>query len=186
MISLSKRPALFLDRDGVINVDHGYVCKPEDFDFVDGIFELVAEANRLEYLVVVVTNQAGIGRGYYTEADFLALTDWMCTQFVEHGARIDAVYFCPDHPEHGIGAYRKESNFRKPGAGMLQQAATQLEIDLPRSLIVGDKDTDMQAGALAGVGCLLLFGKDGGEASVLGAQISNLSQAIHFLHYSDK
>lgn len=178
---VAKRPALFLDRDGVINVDHGYVYKPEDFDFVDGIFELVAEANRLDYLVVVVTNQAGIGRGYYTEKDFHALTDWMCTQFVEYGARIDAVYFCPDHPEHGIGAYRRESNFRKPGAGMLKQAAAQLNIDLPNSLIVGDKDTDMQAGASAGVGCLLLFKKDSGEASFLGVRISNLSQVIRHL-----
>lgn len=186
MMNVARRPALFLDRDGVINADYGYVYKPEDFDFVDGIFELVAEANRLNYLVVVVTNQAGIGRGYYTEADFHALTDWMRSQFVEQGARIDAVYFCPEHPEHGIGAYRRESHFRKPGPGMLQQAAEELNIDLPNSLIVGDKDTDMQAGTSAGVGCLLFFGKDSGEASVLGVRISSLSQVIWHLQYSDK
>ena len=93
-----KKPALFLDRDGVINLDHGYVHTPEEFEFVDGIFEVVATANRAGYLVVVVTNQAGIGRGYYSETQFHALTDWMKASFAEHGGQIDAVYFCPYHP----------------------------------------------------------------------------------------
>lgn len=153
-----KKPALFLDRDGVINVDHGYVHTPENFEFVDGIFEVVATAKRAGFLVVVVTNQAGIGRGYYSETQFHALTDWMKARFAERGGQIDAVYFCPCHPEHGIGQYRRESEFRKPAPGMLLLAQRELDIDLSSSIFVGDKASDMQAGRAAGVGRLLLLG----------------------------
>lgn len=153
-----SRPTLFLDRDGVINVDHGYVYKSKDVEFVDGIFELVAAAKEAGYLVVVVTNQAGIGRGYYSEDDFHALMDWMKARFVERGGQLDAVYFCPYHPEHGIGEYRRESDCRKPAPGMLLQAAHDLDIDLPRSVFVGDKPSDMAAGQAAGVGTLLQLG----------------------------
>lgn len=176
-MSEHKRPALFLDRDGIINIDHAYVHRPEDFHFVHGIFELVAAANHLGYLTVVVTNQAGIGRGYYTETDFHALTDWMRAQFVQRGAIINAVYFCPDHPEHGVGKYRKESNFRKPAPGMLLQAADELSIDLDRSIMVGDKTTDMQAGKAAGVGYLLHLGAQSAGAISVG----DLSEVLHFL-----
>lgn len=149
------RPALFLDRDGVINVDHGYVHRPENFEFMPGIFKLVRAANERGYLVVVVTNQAGIGRGYYSEAQFLLLTDWMKERFKAEGARIDAVYFCPFHPEHGVGEYRRESECRKPGPGMLLQAKKDLNVDLIKSILVGDKPSDIAAGKAAGVGTLL-------------------------------
>lgn len=155
-----SRLALFLDRDGVINVDHGYVHKPEDVEFVDGIFDLVATAKEAGYLVVVVTNQAGIGRGYYSEDDFHALMDWMKARFVERGGQLDAIYFCPYHPEHGIGKYRRESDCRKPAPGMLLQAAHDLDIDLASSIFVGDKPSDMAAGQAAGVGILLLLGAE--------------------------
>ncbi|WP_028101453.1 D-glycero-alpha-D-manno-heptose-1,7-bisphosphate 7-phosphatase [Pseudoduganella violaceinigra] len=155
------RPALFLDRDGVINVDHAYVYQKENFDFIDGIFELVAAAKQAGYLVVVVTNQAGIGRGYYSEDDFHVLMDWVGQQFAAHGGALDAVYFCPHHPEHGIGAYRQDSADRKPGPGMLLRAARDLDIDLPRSLMVGDKASDAQAGQAAGLSKLFYFGSDG-------------------------
>ena len=176
-MSIHTRPALFLDRDGVINIDQAYVYRPDDFHFIDGIFELVAAANRLGYLVVVVTNQAGIGRGYYTEADFHALTDWMLGQFEQRGAKIDAVYFCPDHPEHGVGKYRRDSPFRKPAPGMLLQAAEDLIIDLAQSIIVGDKDTDMQSGMPASVGCMLRF-----RAESAGAvTVSHLGEVLPYL-----
>ena len=102
-----KKKALFLDRDGVINVDYGYVHSPDNFEFIDGIFELVAAANQVGHLVVVVTNQAGIGRGYYNEEQFQFLTDWMKRKFVDHGCLIDGVYFCPYHPIHGKGEILK-------------------------------------------------------------------------------
>ncbi|VVE85966.1 D-glycero-alpha-D-manno-heptose-1,7-bisphosphate 7-phosphatase [Pandoraea sputorum] len=155
------RPALFLDRDGVINVDHAYVYQKENFDFIDGIFELVAAAKRAGYLVVVVTNQAGIGRGYYTPEDFHVLMDWVEQQFVARGGALDAVYYCPNHPEHGIGPYRQDSEERKPRPGMLLRAARELDIDLPHSIMVGDKASDAKAGQAAGLTKLFYFGTDG-------------------------
>lgn len=159
-INSTLRPALFLDRDGIINEDHSYVCQQENFHFVDGIFELVASANQAGYLVIVVTNQAGIGRGYYSEAEFHELTAWMCDIFVQRGANIDAVYYCPFHPEHGIDKYKKESEFRKPNPGMLLLAANEHNIDLKNSLMVGDKISDIQAGQRAGVARLFYLGHE--------------------------
>lgn len=175
------KPALFLDRDGVINVDHGYVCSADNFHFIEGIFELVLKANRAGYWVVVVTNQAGIGRGYYREADFHALTAWMKMQFVEQGAHIDAVYFCPFHPEHGIGEFRKDSDLRKPAPGMLLQAGLELDIDFKKSIFVGDRSSDMIAGRAAGVSTLLHLGGDGTDGYTL--PIANLTDALsHISH----
>jgi len=152
-----KQPALFLDRDGVINIDHAYVCKQENFEFIDGIFNLCKKAKALGYLICVITNQAGIGRGYYTEQDFFLLTDWMCNVFRLEGVFIDKVYFCPTHPEDGIGEYKVDSPFRKPGAGMILQAVDELGIDLADSILVGDKETDIRAGIAAGIRCNLLY-----------------------------
>lgn len=174
-----KRPALFLDRDGVINVDHGYVHTPEEFQFIEGIFDLVAAANRAGYLVVVVTNQAGIGRGYYSEEQFQVLTHWMRARFTEHGGKIDGVYFCPYHPEHGIGEYRRESEFRKPAPGMLLQAQRELDIDMSNSIFVGDKASDMQAGRAAGVGKLILLG--GNKLSLDSIPVQKLSDVLTYL-----
>lgn len=159
------RPALFLDRDGVINVDHAYVYQRERFEFIDGIFELCQRAHALGYWIFVVTNQAGIGRGYYTEEDFHTLTDWMRAEFAQRGGAIDQVYFCPSHPVHGIGAYQVESPFRKPGPGMLLQAASEFPVDMRRSLLVGDKESDLLAAASAGVGTLVSFRNPAGAFS---------------------
>lgn len=147
--------ALFLDRDGVINVDRHYVHRIEDFEFVPGIFELCATAAELGYRLVVATNQAGIGRGLYTEADFQRLTAWMLDAFAQRGIRIARVYHCPDHPTAGIGAYCRDSFDRKPNPGMLLRAQADLGLDLRRSVFVGDKDSDMAAGRAAGVGHLV-------------------------------
>ena len=149
--------ALFLDRDGVINRDDGYIHKKDDFFFVDGIFSLAAAAREKGYLIIVVTNQAGIGRGYYTEEDFFQLMAWVQDEFRKQGAGIDAVYFCPFHPVHGIGRYKRESRFRKPEPGMILQAAKEHGIDLESSALVGDSATDMQAGLAAGVGTLFFY-----------------------------
>jgi D-glycero-D-manno-heptose 1,7-bisphosphate phosphatase len=153
-----KRRALFLDRDGVINVDHGYVHRSEDFEFIDGIFDLCRYAHAQGWLLVVVTNQAGIARGLYTESDFHELTRWMLARFATEGAPITAVYYCPTHPTVGEGTYRRESFRRKPNPGMLLEAAQEHGIDLQASVLVGDKDSDMQAGVSAGVGTCILFG----------------------------
>jgi D-glycero-D-manno-heptose 1,7-bisphosphate phosphatase len=157
-------PALFLDRDGIINLDLGYVHRIEDFIFRDGIFELCAAAQTRGLALVVVTNQAGIGRGYFTEADFHLLTEWMIGQFATRFIAITGVEFCPDHPTHGVGAYRRDSPRRKPAPGMIVDAAAAHGLDLAGSALIGDRATDMLAGRAAGVGRLLLVPADDAEA----------------------
>jgi D-glycero-D-manno-heptose 1,7-bisphosphate phosphatase len=178
------RPALFLDRDGVINIDHGYVILQKDFEFVDGIFQLCQRAVQLGYNVFVVTNQAGIGRGYFTEDEFLALTDWMCRRFEDECVLIDKVYYCPTHPEFGLGAYKVESPMRKPGPGMILQAAREFGVDITRSVLVGDRETDIEAGIAAGVRCNLLYRSTvGGQLPQTAANyvVNDLGDVISYL-----
>ena len=158
---MSLTRALFLDRDGVINHDAGYTSTIEKFCFIDGIFELAREAVKRGYLIFVVTNQAGIARGFYTEKDFQVLTDWMCERFREQDAPIEEIFHCPFHPQHGIGQYRQESLDRKPNPGMILRAACKHGIDLDRSVMVGDKVTDMQAALNAGVSTRIHFVPNG-------------------------
>lgn len=152
------RHALFLDKDGVINVNHGYVCMPERTDFIGGIFDLCRTATQHGWLNVVVTNQAGIGRGYYTEQEFKAYMDWVRAEFDRNGARLDAVYYCPHHPVHGQGAYLRDCDCRKPKPGMILTAQRELDLDLGGSMLVGDSASDAEAGGAAGVGRIVLLG----------------------------
>ncbi|HDR8911062.1 TPA: D-glycero-beta-D-manno-heptose 1,7-bisphosphate 7-phosphatase [Burkholderia multivorans] len=145
-------PALFLDRDGVVNVDIGYLHRPSDCRFVPGIFELVRAANREGYRVFVVTNQAGIARGFYTEQVFRAFTEWMLDEFAQQDALIDKVYFCPHHPDAGLGEYRVACECRKPLPGMLLRARDEFDVDMARSIMIGDNLTDVEAALAAGVG----------------------------------
>lgn len=174
-----RQPALFLDRDGVVNLDFGYVHRKKDVVFIDGIFPLARAAHEAGYLVVIVTNQAGIGRGYYTEAQFHILMEWMRNEFSAHDSFLDAVYFCPDHPEHGIGKYKKSSEMRKPGPGMILQAAEELNLDLRASIMLGDSIHDIEAGAAAGVGTLLYFGTK--DCPQNANKIATLAEAERFL-----
>src|SRR5450830_316763 len=150
-------PALFLDRDGVINIDKAYVHKPEDCEFVEGIFSLVSRANKLGYKVIIVTNQAGIARGYYSEEQFLQFSAWMRQQFEINNAHIDMIYFCPHHPVHGKGEYMKECDCRKPEPGMFLRAKKEFDIDMQSSLMVGDNYSDLEAAKKAGVDKLFLL-----------------------------
>lgn len=177
--------AAFLDRDGVINVDHGYVSRVEDFQFIEGVLEAAAVLARQGFALVVVTNQAGIGRGMYGEADFERLTDWMRARFADAGAPISGVYHCPHHPTLALGAYRTACDCRKPAPGMLLQAARELHLDLGASVIFGDKCDDMRAGHAAGVGLRVFLGKDGHgvpDESCADAQVdlrfASLAQAV--------
>lgn len=149
--------ALFLDRDGVINSDTGYVYRPEDFEFTPGIFELCRAAQVSGYRLIVVTNQAGIARGHFSEADFWHLTDWMKQRFVENSIHIARVYYCPYHPEFGHGPYKRESRDRKPNPGMLLQAQSDFDLDLASSFLIGDKLSDFEAARAAGVGTPILL-----------------------------
>jgi D-glycero-D-manno-heptose 1,7-bisphosphate phosphatase len=155
---LSAQPrALFLDRDGVININHGYVHSVDNFDFIDGIFDVVRTAHANNLKVVVVTNQAGIGRGFYSVQQFHQLTSWMCKEFINAGAPIDKVYFSPFHPTEGLGEYKKDDFSRKPNPGMILQAQQELGLDLGNSMLIGDKARDIQAGIAAGLGLNILF-----------------------------
>ncbi len=149
---MTGRRALFLDKDGVINVDHAYVCTPERTDFIEGIFELCRAATGHGFLNVVVTNQAGIARGYYTEPEFLAYMEWVRDEFRKRDAQLDAVYYCPHHPEHGIGEYLRDCECRKPKPGMLLAAQRDLRLDLAGSILIGDSESDLEAGRAAGIG----------------------------------
>ncbi|KZC19487.1 MULTISPECIES: D-glycero-alpha-D-manno-heptose-1,7-bisphosphate 7-phosphatase [Rhodanobacter] len=142
----APRKALFLDRDGVINVDHGYVHKPEDTEWMPGIFELCAKAQRAGYLLVVVTNQAGIARGYYSVAEFLDYTRWVHEQFALRGTPLAATYYCSHHPD-----FTPECKCRKPAPGMIFAAITDLKLEVADCVIVGDKLSDLQSGMAAGL-----------------------------------
>lgn len=143
--------AFFLDRDGVINIDHGYVHKTEEFDFLPGVFEACKRINDMGYKIIVVTNQAGIARGYYTEADFHLLTNHMIQQFKKNDVEITDVYFCPHHPDIDNEKYPRECDCRKPAPGMIIEASIKHDIDLSQSVMVGDKMSDIQAGIAAGI-----------------------------------
>jgi D-glycero-D-manno-heptose 1,7-bisphosphate phosphatase len=179
------RQALFLDRDGVINVDRHHVYRIEDFEFLPGIFELCEAAAERGYLIVVVTNQAGIGRGYYTEADFQRLSTWMADTFGQRGIDIARIYHCPYHPTAGIGEYRRESFDRKPQPGMLLKARDELGLDMSASVLIGDKDSDIAAGRAAGVGLLikLVSGVVAKAAASEGqvVQVDSLGEAVDWL-----
>lgn len=156
-----RRRAAFLDRDGVINFDHGYVYRREDFEFIPGALAACARLHRLGFALVLVTNQAGIGRGLYAEADFQRLTDWMTEQFATAGAPLAGVYHCPHHPDAALGDYRRTCTCRKPAPGMLLAAARELAIDPGRSVLFGDKASDIEAAVAAGVPLRVLLGRDG-------------------------
>lgn len=145
------RRALFLDRDGVININHGYVHTAEQTEWVPGVFELCATARDAGYKLVVVTNQAGIARGYYSESEFLDYTKWMHAEFAKRDVGILATFYCPHHPTAGFGEFRVECGCRKPAPGMFIAAAHLLGLTLKESIMLGDKDSDLVAAASAGI-----------------------------------
>jgi histidinol-phosphate phosphatase family protein len=156
--SLARRPALFLDRDGVLNKDIDYAFRPEQIEWIDGIFEVVKRANDEGFYVFVVTNQAGVARGLYSEKDVVALHTWMNGQFRQHGAYIDEFQYCPHHPTAGVGVYRTVCDCRKPAAGMITEILRRWPVDLSHSLLVGDRDTDLEAAQNAGLAAMLFRG----------------------------
>ena len=142
--------ALFLDRDGVINVDKHYVHKIEDCEFIDGIFDLCRRAKDKGYKLIVVTNQAGIAKGYFTENDFHTFMEYVRSEFIRQGCPLDDVFYCPYHKD-GIGKYKMDSFDRKPNPGMILKAAKKHNIDLKQSILIGDKKSDIEAGKKSGI-----------------------------------
>jgi D-glycero-D-manno-heptose 1,7-bisphosphate phosphatase len=162
--------AAFLDRDGVINLDHGYVFRPQDFEFVPGTLAAARRLHEAGWALVVVTNQSGIGRGLYSEDDYRTLDAWMRAEFAAAGAPLAGTYFCPHHPSEARGAYRRECDCRKPAPGMLLTAARELNLDLAASAMFGDKASDLEAARAAGVPLRYLLGTDGRAAPALPAE----------------
>jgi D-glycero-D-manno-heptose 1,7-bisphosphate phosphatase len=153
----TTRKALFLDRDGIINVERDYVHRADDFTFSDGIFDLCRAAGRHGFLIVVITNQSGIARGLYTEEDFAAITQWMIEKFAAEGVTIAKVYHSPYHPEATIDRYRLDHADRKPSPGMILRARDDLKLDLEASVLIGDRLSDIEAGRRAGIPRLCLI-----------------------------
>lgn len=158
------KPAVFLDRDGTINVEKDYLYRIEQFEFTPGAVEAIRLLNQAGYLVVVVTNQSGVARGYYTEADVVTLHRYIDAVLASQGARVDAWYYCPHH-QAGNVPYNQECDCRKPMPGMLLQAAADHAIDLTRSWMVGDKSADIEAGLAAGCRPVLVMTGYGAETA---------------------
>lgn len=147
----APRPAAFLDRDGVVNADKGYVHLVEDFEWMPGVLDAISYLNERGFIVAVVTNQSGIGRGLYGEAEFMFLTLWMLREAEKLGARIDVVYYCPHHPDSVDPEYHAVCPARKPGPGMLVRADEEFAIDKSRSFLLGNRDSDIGAADAFGI-----------------------------------
>jgi D-glycero-D-manno-heptose 1,7-bisphosphate phosphatase len=173
--------ALILDRDGVVHVEKGYLWRAEEVEFLPGLWELCRTARARGYVIVIVTNQSGIGRGFYSEEDLKELMEWMGGRFRDEGLDLAGWYYCPHHPE-GQGQYKKECFDRKPGPGMILRAAEDLNLDLARSVMVGDRCSDVGAANAACVGRMFLLagteaGKCNGEYQAVG-DLSEVTSAL--------
>ncbi len=147
---------VFLDRDGTINEEVGYLSRVDQFRFIDGAAQAVKLLNASGLKVVVVTNQAGVARGYLSEQTLREIHCRMADLLRARSARLDGIYYCPHHPIEGVGPYRMECNCRKPKPGMLERAATELNIDLSQSFVVGDQITDLETGFAVGCKTVLV------------------------------
>ena len=177
-----KPRALFLDRDGVINQEVGYLYRTTDVRWVEGIVPLCHRAISLGYRLVVVTNQSGIARGLYTTEQFDDLMTWMRGELLREGVALDAIYHCPFHPEHGVGVWRREHEDRKPGPGMLLRAARDLALALDQSVMVGDRCTDIAAANAAGLRqAFLLGGTEPGDCGGRYLSVNHLDEVAAWL-----
>ncbi len=160
-IILPKCKALFLDRDGVINVDKHYVYRIQDCEFVDGIFDFCMQAKKDDYKLIVITNQAGIAKNIYSKEAYFNLRNYIHDIFVKRGCPLDGEYYCPYHPQAILKEYRYESTDRKPNPGMILKAAKDFNIDLKQSILIGDKESDILAAKRAGIGTTIRFVTEG-------------------------
>ena len=158
LIDQAKRPAVFFDRDGVLNKDIGYLFESSKLVWIDGAREAVKAVNDIGYFAFVVTNQSGVARGLYEEAQVQELHRWMADELARIGARIDAFEYCPFHPEGTIERYRQASHRRKPSPGMINDLLERFPVDIQRSFLIGDQPTDLEAARAAGLKAHLFSG----------------------------
>ena len=158
------KKAVFLDRDGTINVDHGYLYRREDFIYTEGAVEALRILEELGYLLIIVTNQSGIARGYYSEEDFDKLNQWMLRDLAQKGVRVAKTYFCPHYPQGKIERYAVECECSKPGTGMFRKAQKEWDLDMEQSFAVGDRLRDLSICYEYGVQGIWLGGDDTNRA----------------------
>jgi D-glycero-D-manno-heptose 1,7-bisphosphate phosphatase len=175
--SSSLPPAAFLDRDGVLNVDHGYVYRPEQLEWIEGAPEAVRLLNEAGYTVIVITNQSGVARGFYDEAAVHRFHAHMQAELERHGAHIDAFYYCPHHPEGTVAEYALRCDCRKPGTGLLERAVREWPIDLTHSFLIGDKPDDLKAAAAFNIEGLLFDNRSASLPALIRRQIAIDSSA---------
>ena len=168
-----KRPAVFFDRDGVLNIDHGYTYRQQDFQWMPGALETIKYFNEHNYFVFVITNQGGIARGYYTEQDMHALHEFMSEELHKQGGHIDAFYYCPHYLNGKEEQYSKACICRKPAPGMIKQAFREWDIEQVGSFLIGDKPSDLQAAEASSIPGYLFQG-------------GNLYEFVQALKYSFK
>jgi len=185
-IDYMKKKAVFLDRDGTINVDRGFVHTSEEFIFIDGVIEAISHLKKMGFILVVVTNQSGIARGLYTEEDVNRLHDFVNQELHMHGTAIDQFYFCPHHPEAAVRSYRKDCECRKPKPGMILQALSDLSIDPKTSYMIGDMMRDICAGKSAGIRSILIHEHEGRvDTSICGEKpdlvVHDLLEAARYI-----
>ena len=169
-----RKPALFLDRDGVVNKNYGYVFEISKFEFYTEIFEICSIVQEVKMPIVIVTNQSGIGRGYFSEVEYLFVTDWMISEFNKQGISIDLVLYAPENPETKKNSPPKR---RKPSPAMIIEAGEALDINLAESILIGDKESDMIAAQRGGIGHRILIGTQAGS-TVASVNVENHYQCI--------
>ena len=175
---MTLRPAAFIDRDGVLNVDHGYVFRVQDFQWLPGAIDALGQLQRAGYALVVITNQSGVARGLYTLDDVERLHVHLRAELQAHGVQLTGIYACPHHPDGVVHEYRLNCACRKPLPGMIEQAARDHGLDLAASCLFGDKASDIEAGRRAGVGRCWLIGTGGTAVEALACSADGAAASL--------